>query len=342
MPSARRGRIVSWARFRVTVVSLVAVLILLVLLYLLTGSTLLRPQARLYLYIPDATGIEPGSAVEVNGIPIGEVTAVQLTGSNQPNRIVKVTLDVVGDRLSTITTDSFAQIDSESLIGDKLISITSGKNGPTVRPGSELTFKPQADLMKSLDLTQFEAELRTVDAMITDIEQGRSELGKFIQGEDMYSVLNRRVHDIESAVRAAADTASSMGEALYTDKLYRKVSDPIVKMDQSLAQLESGQGDAGHFLRDPTQYESFRKEIADFRKSIADLKAQPLMTSDAMYTDSIRTITAWIRNVEAANANPLFNTSEAYDNLTGSMKDLQQKTKEFREDPKKFLRLKVF
>src|SRR5271157_2775482 len=113
MPSARRDRLVSWAKFRVTVVSCVAVLILCTLLYLLSGSTLLHEQTNIYVYIPDATGIAADSPVQVNGILVGKVKAVQLTGSNDPNRIVRVTLDVLRSRLDSITDDSYAQIDSD-------------------------------------------------------------------------------------------------------------------------------------------------------------------------------------------------------------------------------------
>src|SRR5271157_5149764 len=216
MPSARRGRLVSWAKFRVTVVSAVAVLILCTLLYLLSGTTLFHAQADLYLYIPDATGIAADTTVQVNGIVVGKVKAVQLTGSNEPNRIVKVTLVVRRDRLDSITDDSYAQIASDSLVGDKLIEITSGSSPTPIRPAAELRYQAQTDLMKSLDLTQFETQLRAVDAMLTDIEQGKSAVGQFILGDQMYNDLRRRVGDIEQAVRAAAKTTGSVGEALYT------------------------------------------------------------------------------------------------------------------------------
>ena len=49
MPSARR---VNWARFRVSMVCLVASLILLTLFYLLTGGTLFQPKATLFMYRP--------------------------------------------------------------------------------------------------------------------------------------------------------------------------------------------------------------------------------------------------------------------------------------------------
>jgi phospholipid/cholesterol/gamma-HCH transport system substrate-binding protein len=342
MPSARLNSRVTWAKFRVTVVAIAATLILVTLLYLLTGATLLREQAKLYIYIPDATGLAIGSPVEVNGIEVGTVTAVQLTNSNQPERTVKVTLDVIKARLNTISDDSYAQIASESLIGDKLISINSGTHPEPMRPGSELRFKAQEDLMHSLDLTQFETQLRAVDAMITDIEQGKSAIGQFVLGDQMYSDLNRRVQDIEKAVKAAANTASSLGEALYTDRLYRKVSEPIVQVDQTLARLDSGQGAGGQLLHDPAQFEGLRKELSDLRKSIADLRGSSFATSDEAYVGWNRTVASLLQIVGEMNANPLFSASDMYDSLAGPAKQMRDTIKDFRQNPQKFLRLKIF
>ncbi len=339
MPSARR---VSWAKFRVTVVSCVAVLILSTLVYLLTGSTLFHEQAHIYIYMPDATGISPDSPVEVNGITVGQVEAVGLSGSNDPNRVVKVTLDVLRERLDSVSEDSHAEVASDSLVGDKLIEIISGKSSAALRPGAEMRFQPPTDLMRGIDITQFETELRSVDAMLTDIEQGKSSLGQFILRDQMYNDVLKRVGEIERAIRAAVVTTSTIGEALYTDRLYDKIRDPIVQVDQSLARIQSGQDALGHFVRDSAQYDSLRREIADLRKSIADLREGQFLSSDQMYTDWNRNLAKLIETVDEMNANPMFNTTDTYDSLNGAVKEMQDTLKTFRVDPRKYLRMKVF
>ena len=97
MPSARHIR---WAKFRVLTVSAAAVVILSILAYLLTGGTLLTKRAMMYLYIPDATGLGPGAPVRVDGIGVGKVRSVALSGSTEPNRVVKVTMTVERYRLA--------------------------------------------------------------------------------------------------------------------------------------------------------------------------------------------------------------------------------------------------
>lgn len=339
MPSARR---VSWAKFRVIVVSLVAVLILLTLVYLLSGGTLFKQQSELYVYMPDATGLLPKAPVRVDGIVVGHVTSVALTGSNQPDRVIRVQLDVPKDRLSTISEDSYAQIAADSLIGEKLIDVTSGTSSNSIRDRAELRFKPAADMMKTLDLTQFQTQLRAVDVMLTDIEQGNSAVGQFVLGEQMYDDLNRRINDIERAIHAAADTGSAVGKALYTDELYRNIREPIVNLDRALTQIQQGQGGLGQFLRNPAQYDSLRSDIAALRKSIESMGSTPFVKSDEAYSDWVRMVAGWTRSVDEINAGPMMITSETYDNLSGVAKEMRDSMKDFRENPRKFLRLKVF
>src|SRR5437879_6142337 len=89
MPSRER---VNWARIRVSSVIFVALVILGTLFYLLTGGTLLEPKATLLLYVSDATGLTADAPVQVDGITVGKVTSVALSGSTQPDRVIRVVI----------------------------------------------------------------------------------------------------------------------------------------------------------------------------------------------------------------------------------------------------------
>jgi len=339
MPSARR---VSWAKFRVSAVCLVAILILGTLVYLLTGGTLLEAKATLYLYVRDATGIGQDSPVRVDGIGIGKVKTVQLTGTHDPNRVVRIVMTVEKDRLVSISSDSYAQLSADTLIGDKFVDISSGKAPSHIEANGEITFKDQVDLMKSLDLSEFEKQLRQMDAVLTDIEQGKSRVGQFILGDDMYVNLIKYFNELEKTVRESTDRTNSIGQALYSDAMYKQISDPIVALDKSLAQIQSGQGSAGQLFRDTAQYQQLRTMADDLRKTIAGWRAQEFVTSDAAYVGWNRSLTSLIQTVDRMNADPMFATSQAYDSLNGFARELRDTMKDFRGNPQKYLRLKVF
>ena len=339
MPSARYVR---WAKFRVLNVCAAALIILSILAYLLGGGSLLTERATMYLYIPDATGLGPGAPVRVDGISVGKVRSVTLSGSDQPDRVVRVTMTMERQRLASIPADSTAQLASETMIGDKFVDISSGTSRHFVSPGGEIAFKGSPDLLKGLDLRQFEQRLKDVSTLLDDIEQGHSDLGQFIQGEQMYSDLRKRFAQIESGIREAASTTSNVGRELYADQLYQQISQPLLELDRSLARLQSGQGGVGQFLRDSAQYDKLRSETEGLRRSIADLRAAEPMRSDDLYADWNRRVWSLIESVDAFNRTPGMTATQAYDNFNGLAREWQDTVRDFRQNPRKFMRIKVF
>src|ERR1039457_3631036 len=282
MPSAGH---VKWAKFRVLVVSLAGASVLGTSGYQLSGGSPLEQRAQIYLYIPDATGLGKGSPVRVDGIDVGKVRAVELSGSNRRDRIVRVTLAITRERLASFTADSVAQLSADTLIGDQFVDVTSGTAAQAIRDGGELIYKNQPEMLKSLDLTQFTQQLRVVDATLTDLEQGRSQFGKFFQDTEFYNDLSRRLKELHAGIRAAVGTNTTVGSLLNSDQMHRQAGDLLAHLDESLAQLESGQGDFGRLLRDSGQYDQLLAGVRDLHKSVAALGGGPLLESEAQYNE---------------------------------------------------------
>ena len=311
MPSAQQ---VNWAKLRSSAVILAGLLILGTLAYLLTGGTFFQARTQIYLYLPDATGVSPGSPVRVDGIGVGKVIRVELSGSNEPNRVVKVTMTIERDRLTSITEDSTAETSSDNLVGDKFIDMTSGKGAGHMMPGGEIQFKSSGELMERLDIAQFQQHMHVIELLLDDIDQGKSPLGEFIKGETIYNDLLRKITQLQRGIHVAAETTTAVGQALYTDELYRKVTEPLRQLDQSLARLQSGQGSGGALLRDTQQYEQALAQVADLRRSIHDLHGAEMMTDERAYRDWTRQVDAIIRQVDEfkrrrCSPNPPFMTT---------------------------------
>ena len=287
-------------------------------------------------------GSAKGSPVRVDGIQVGKVDEVALSGSVEPNRVVRVRMIVDRDRLNTITVDSTAQPAADTLVGDKFIQISTGKSPQRVQPRAEIQYQGSPDLMKSLDLSQFRQSLQKMDSMLTDIETQRNQFGQLIMTDDLYRSVVDRVGDLERGLRSAASTTSEVGRELYTDALYQQIAGPIRRLDDSLALLQSGQGSAGQFLQDNAQYEQARAQIASLRQSIGNVRASAMVTSSDSYDEWCRNVAGWIRMVDEFNRTPGLATSVDYDNLTGMAKELQGTLEEFRRNPRKFLRMKLF
>jgi len=339
MPSIAR---IKWAKFRVSIMSGVAVLILATLLYLMFGAVILSPKTVIYLYIPDASGLSSESPVRVDGIDVGRVSSVELSGSKDPNRAVKVTLQFYRDRLRGVPSDSVAQISSDSLVGDKFVDINGGLSPQVLPYGGEMTYKYQPELVRSLDLTQFTQQLRLVDAMLTDIETGHSQFGKFYQGTQFYDDLLRRLTQLQKGIAAAVSTTGVVGSLISTDKPYAQVSNMLERIDRTIAQIQAGQGTAGQLLQSSAQYDDFLQQAQAFHRTVENLEKNALFQSTDLYDNLTATLGALIQKVDEVNQNPLMMNSSLYENLNGSMKELRDNLKDFRSNPGKFLRLKLF
>jgi phospholipid/cholesterol/gamma-HCH transport system substrate-binding protein len=339
MPSPQQ---VNWAKFRASAVILAGLTILGTLAFLLTGGTLLEPKVQIYLYLPDATGVEPGSPVRVDGIGVGKVSQVELSGSSEPNRVVKITMIVERDRLPSITEDSTADTTSDTIIGDKFIDVSSGTGAKHLVGGGELQYKGSGNLMQRLDIAQFQGQMHLMELLLDDIEQGTSPLGAFINGDAIYNDLRDKVAQLQRGFHVAAETTTAVGQALYTDAVYRQITEPLRQLDESLARLQSGRGSGGALLGDTQQYDQALAQVADLRRSIESLHGSEMMTSDRAYNDWTRQAGVIVRQVDEFGAGGMLTTSAVYDNLRGMAKELQAQGKEFRENPRKFLRMKVF
>ncbi len=319
-----------------------ALVILITLFYLLTGGTLFQPKVNLYMYVPDSTGLGPGAPVRVDGITVGKVEKVELSGLTDPQRIVKLTMRLERASLITIPADSVAQLTSETLIGDQYVDIASGRSVQTLQPNTFVTYRSQPDMMKSLDIQQFEARLKAVDGMLTDIEQGRSRVGQLVLGEQLYRGLHRRIAEIQTSFHEASSTTTAVGSAIYTDTLYRKIEQPVQALDQALARLQSGQGTGGRLLRDSATYDSIVAGIANVRRAVTNVRGSAFIATSTAYDQWSRSVQSLVGRVDDFNTGPLLTRADTYESLNGKARELAASMKDFRENPKKFLRLKLF
>lgn len=339
MPHARG---VPWARFRVAVALVAAAAILSVLVYLLTGGTLLQEKATLYLYLPDATGVGVDTPVRVNGTDVGKVGAADFSGSTDPNRAVRLTLRVEREHLPDIPFDSGAQIGSEGAVGDRYVDIAQGKSRRRIAPGEAIQYHAQPELLKTLDVQQFADRAKEVDSTLQDIEQGRGRVGQLVVGAETYNDLLRKLTDADRGFREAVSPNNSVGRLVTSDQDYRRMQKPLEQIDSELERIQAGQGSLGRLLREDGQYNYYRDQAAALGKSVADFRKQPFLTSDDLYAGWNKSLNSLIREVDQFNASSGFSTSLAYDNLTGAMRQMQTSVRDFRQNPKKYLRIQLF
>ena len=137
MPDHRKVR---WSQLRIGVVAIAAFAILFVMVFLLTSTKggIFKHDVLLRTYMDDASGLGDGTAVRLNGITIGYLDGLQLTGASDPKRAVGFNMLVEPSYLAQIPVDSVVGIGAANLLGDKFLNITKGQSTEHVKEGAEI------------------------------------------------------------------------------------------------------------------------------------------------------------------------------------------------------------
>src|SRR4051812_5175901 len=109
---------VQWAQLKTGILATVAMIIAGVLIFLLTGnSNFFEGQVLIRTFMADSAGMAENAPVRLNGILIGHIKDVKLSGSTNLKRAVQVDMVIPEKYLDQIPEDSQAAISAANLLG---------------------------------------------------------------------------------------------------------------------------------------------------------------------------------------------------------------------------------
>jgi phospholipid/cholesterol/gamma-HCH transport system substrate-binding protein len=350
-------RKVRWSQLKVGVVGITAFVIIFVLVFLLTNSKgIFRRSALLRTYMEDASGMTQGTAVRLNGIDVGYLDKVMLTGSADPKRAIEFDMKVQPAFLSRIPVDSIAAISAANLLGDKFINITRGQDKRTVQDGSELRALAGQDIpelmaQSAVLLQSFQTIVTRVDNLLAGVEAGKGNIGLLLKDRELYDRANAIVLEGQKLLTDVRTGHGSLSKVLYSDELYNEIRSPINRIDNLLAGMQAGQGTAGKILKDPALFDEAQKTIADIHTLVAELNAGKgtagqLLKNDQISKQMETLVTKLNTTIDRINSGQgtvgqfMVNPS-LYDSLAGATREFQSLAKDMRANPKKFLTIRL-
>jgi phospholipid/cholesterol/gamma-HCH transport system substrate-binding protein len=135
-------------KLRVGVFVVLALLTFLGLIYALGArARLFESRYTIHAEFTEVGGLVEGATVRLAGVQIGRVTAVTLPG--QPGGKVRVDLTLARRFSDRIRKNSVARIETQGLLGDKIVEITVGDTtAPPLAPGEVLVSRDPADFSR--------------------------------------------------------------------------------------------------------------------------------------------------------------------------------------------------
>jgi phospholipid/cholesterol/gamma-HCH transport system substrate-binding protein len=351
----------TWAELRVGLFVLVGLTILASGIFYVTGAGILGPKYRLKTFLPEVSELSKGAAVKLDGVEIGNVEAIKFVPRvpGKPvdkNRNVEVDMRIDRRFQNEILTDSVASLVTEGLLGNRYVLIKRGLTGTPLNENQEIkgaeekaikeVVERSAELLGNLTALSDDAQ-----DMIAAVKNGRGTLGKLLTDEQAYNHLNSVLARSDQMIANVQAGQGTIGKLVATDEMYNKVDKAIDNVNVVLTDVRAQKGTIGKLLYDPTLYDEAKQAVENANSMLADVRAGKgsigkFATDDTLYnklrdtSSNLATATSKL-NDNTTTAGKLFSDPQLYDNLTGLTGDLRLLIGDFRQNPKKFLRIKV-
>jgi phospholipid/cholesterol/gamma-HCH transport system substrate-binding protein len=351
----------TWTELRVGLFVLVGLSVLAAGIFYVTGAGTLGPKYRLVTYLPDVSGLANGAPVRLDGVEIGNVESIKIaprTGNVARDKVrnIEVVLRVAKKYQDDILTDSTTSLITEGLLGNEYVEVTRGFTGVTLKDGEEVHGSSGLALKEVMargadTLQNLQTLSDSVQELIDGVKQGKGTLGKLITDQEAYNHLNNILAKGEVIVTNVQAGQGTLGRLVASDEMYNKVDKGLDNVNVILTDVRSQKGTIGKLLYDPSLYDQAKQAISNGNGVIGDIRAGKgtlgkLATDDALYTklkeasENVANATAKL-NDNTTTMGKMFSDPKLYDSMTGLTGDLRLLVGEFRQNPKKFLHIKV-
>ena len=234
-------------KLRVGVFVLVALAAFLGMIYALGAkSRLFEAKYTIHAEFSEVGGLSEGATVRLAGVQIGRVAAVELP--SEPGGKVRVDLSIAKRFTDRVRKDSVARIETQGLLGDKIIEITIGSTkAPAISPGEAIASKDPADLGQVV--SEGAQTVKDVAALAASLRETAEGLKQSHLLEDASAAVanTRKVTDQVARIVNEVERGKGWANALiYQEPVALQQLNAMVASTQKLLdRIERGEGAAG-------------------------------------------------------------------------------------------------
>ncbi len=252
--------------------------VLIVLAIFLVGNknSLFSKNVIVRTYFNNVEGLRTGASVRLNGLTVGSVKDIKLNNS-ETNR-VEVTMRIKKDVMQFIRLNSEASIETEGVIGSKLISITPGtKDYEIVSNNGVIMSKAPVNMTQIVsetqDIMKYLKELaKEFSVTLSKVNSGEGTMGKIINDDKLYFSTVKIVQSADTSLKLMINKLDKMtgfivGLGTGIEEIVNNVDSAALDLRRLIARIESGQGALGALIADESSYDSIKTIISNVTSS---------------------------------------------------------------------------
>jgi phospholipid/cholesterol/gamma-HCH transport system substrate-binding protein len=356
LPSQKQ---LKWSQLRVGITVIIASLTLAVLLFLMSGTAgLFTKRITLKSYFDNAAGLRQGAPVRLSGVDIGNVSRIRIVSDKDKQLTpVEITMKVSTKYIFGLKRDSVTSLDTAGVLGETYLDIDSSQAlGPEARDGDTLATQVHPDFNQVVRASQstlqnMDALLKRADRILAFAESGKGSLGKLIYDPTLYNRFSDTVGDFQKIVNQVGSGQGSLGALISRNDAYEKFLATLDKMNAVIDDIQQGKGTAGKFVKDPALYDNANATIANLKKFTDDVNAGKgtlgKLSKDEELAKKLDTtmtkLSELTSELEAGQgtAGKFLKDESLYNNANQTLVETRDFLKAFRENPKKYLSIKL-
>jgi len=338
-----------------------AMAVLIGLILLMSGSSggLFARKLVLRSYFENAAGLKDGAPVTLEGVTIGNVIHVGVVPERNPTP-VEVTMRVGREYLNHLHTDSTASINQAGVLGDSYVDLSSTHaRGPAPANNAELKASGSPSIQDVIrtsneSIIELNKLLHKIEITVDSVNSRRGAAGELINDPELTKKITTIATDLETITGAIAGGKGSLGKLITDDTLYNRANSAVERLNRITIALDEGKGSAGKLLKDDSLYNNLNAAAANVNQMVAEINAgkgaMGMLAKDPAFAskldDTINRLDLILKGMNEGKGmlGQLVQNRALYDHADQTMDQAQQLVKNIREDPKKYLviRMKVF
>jgi phospholipid/cholesterol/gamma-HCH transport system substrate-binding protein len=341
-----RTRSLAWAELKIGLVSVFAIVMATILIFLLSGSGgFFWQRYPLKTVFSNIAGLKEGAPVRLAGMEIGSVTGITFAGDR-----VEVLMEVGRVNQSRITSTSVASLGSVSLLGEGAVDITASSQGTPVPEWGYVRSGPATGTIGDVT-SQASVAMGEATALIADLRAGRGTLGQLVTDDRLYQEITGLVSAAEDVARGINDGRGTLGRLASNPAAAKALEGSLENLQAVTARIRSGEGSLGKLLNDDALSRSLTSTTTNLdaitgRINKGEGTAGKLVNDAELYnrlnslSDRIDKVMAGLQQGEGT-AGQLLRDRQLYENINGTMAELKGLVADIRKDPRKYLNVKV-
>jgi phospholipid/cholesterol/gamma-HCH transport system substrate-binding protein len=370
----------SFSGLRVGLLVLASLIILIMVIFAVSGDLSLPFVSRKTIvktYMARVDGLRKGAEVRLSGKEIGSVKEINFSSQipsaiDQANNL-EVVMEISGSldgrpAIQRIRTDSLAVLKAAGVLGDNVIDITPGTTaGEPIQNYGIIKSASQKSVGDILNTAQTAvANLNEISDDIKDItgkiRAGEGNVGRFLQDDAFYVNLNRTALQAEKLLADIRSGQGTAGRIVSDPTLYNQINDTVTQLrrvaDNVNEQMLAGRGTIGKLIQDEEIYNRANSLVTKLDETSARIERTmakiergegnlgKLINDEKLYQDTrntienLRAIMARLDRGEGT-AGLLLKDDRLYQNVNTLSAELTRLLYDFRQNPRKYLSVKV-